>query len=346
MFDWYLDIVPLLTNTTTKSIDKGTKVSVPFRHFRPYPMIPNEQNNIRWSGNNTMKYNHQANHAEVNHTLVVDQYIYGAVNDNFGCYKWDIQTCQIVTTYTIPNACNNSLFAMEYISSTNVLLTGGENGELGIWDVKTNCLIDVINVNSIVELQKGSNIIMNNSNLLSSNQSRRLNINNNNNSSNHSSTSSRVWISTCIAWKDQWWIVGGGFHRPSEEYNSHNGYIAIFHGPTRTVLSCMTTVGQIQNISLYNPTMYNDNGSCIGNSATFDETHLIALSNTNYIYQWTNPLSVHVTPQQRVYCYTPSAYAVAVEKNNTINAMFAVGGVGSRIDIFDHSSQLCQQLTT
>jgi hypothetical protein len=344
VFDWYMDIIPLLTNTSTNKSHKGTMInlSVPFRHYHPYPMIPNVVNNNydRWKCNGATNHGRQTKYPEINHTIIVDEYIYGAVNDQFGCYKWDIHTGQIVTTYTMSSSCiNNYLYTMEYVSNTNELLTGGENGVLGIWDPKTNQYIDVIDVNVIVERPKNSNFSTNNSNPNSNHQSKRQK-----NNSSHNITSSRVWISECLVWKEQWWIVGGGFHRSrSDEYVSQNGYIAIFHGPTRALLSFVTTLGQIQSLTCYTPKNHKNNDTTENNSAIYDEAHLIALSNTNYIFKWTNPLSLHAAPQQRIYCHTPSAYSIAIETEHT---RFAIGGVGSTIDIFDTRFQLCEQVTT
>ena len=74
----------------------------------------------------------------------------------------------------------------------------------------------------------------------------------------------------------------------------------------------------------------------------------MALTNTNYIYSWTDPLSLTeaaVVPQ-KVWCHTPSAYTIATINHNGNPNLFAVGGVGATIDLYQGDMQQYMKLST
>jgi hypothetical protein len=318
-------------------------------------------NDTRWSGNGTTARKSMCppGYAEVNYTIIVEdaldsdrQYLYGVANDTFGCYKWNVETCQIVTTYTIPPVRNHNhistLYTMVYVQSTKELLMGGEDGQLQIWDTKTDQCRDVLNVNPMIvggaHAQNSSRIstsITNNTTVIPhqhsiiNNPTIQKDPNRGRPGTMNHQPSPQLYISACTVWNEQWWIIGGGFH----QYNStSSGYIAIIHGTTRSLLSFITTPYKIQQLLLPRSSTF-----CDPNSS--DNARLMALTNTSYTYTWTNPFALTdtaVTPQ-KVWSHTPSAYAIsAIDVTNTI----VVGGVGSVIDFYKNGTQLCMNLST
>ena len=274
-------------------------------------------------------------------------YVFGVANDTFGCYKWDFETCQIVTTYTIPPTTtrsiiqNTTLYTMVYIQSTKELIMGGEDGQLRIWDTQTDQCRDVLNVqmmtnssstitNHVLQIQNDTN------------RGRPTTMNPQlNGTSSSSTTSPQLYISTCKVWNEQWWIIGGGFHPSKHSISSSSsspGYIAIIHGPTRSLLSTLSTPYKIQQLFLYRPSTSNDPNA-------LEDTRLMALTNTNYTYSWKNPLALTdtTTVTQNVWCHTPSAYAISTIDHTS---MITVGGVGSVLDVYKDGTQLCRSLST
>ena len=173
LFNWQQDILPLLS-TQEHNQQYNT---VPFRHYRTYPTMQMPTNNPnRWSGSSiattvsagTMSH---PRYAEVNQTVIgVDDkggyFIYGVTNDTFGCYKWNLESCQISATYTLPHARNsiqvNNLYTMALNHNSKELLIGGEDGQLRIWDTRSDQYVDAVNDNVIVGVHcnggKGSSI--------------------------------------------------------------------------------------------------------------------------------------------------------------------------------------------
>jgi hypothetical protein len=315
--------------------------------------IPTNNTN-RWSGHiittrvlGAMMY--QPCYAEVNHTVIGEdgkgiQWLYGVANDTFGCYKWNLETCQIMTTYTIPSTRNinhfNNSYTMALNHNSKELLTGGEDGQLRIWDIATDLYVDVVNINLIV----GSTTDSIDPNRGRPNASSAL-------LQNSSSKLPQLYISACTIYKEQWWIIGGGFHHPHSSSSSsskavHHGYITIIHGTTRSILSFIRTPYKVQHLSFfYNSTTSSDN-------STLDRKRLMVFTNTNYIYGWTDPFTITDTTAtpQKIWCHTPSAYAMATtdhvpqHTNNTDNIM-VVGGIGSTIDVYNDNTQLYLKLT-
>jgi WD40 repeat protein len=143
--------------------------------------------------------------AEMNCFVVKENFMYGASGDAFGCYKWDLATGQIAATfhhmYYVPtpigvsrgaSTSENYYHAVELVPGTMLLLTGGEDGILGIWNTDTNQLVDIMNLNPLVSQC-----------VVSQDTSGHQRANNN---------ADVCWISCCIARDEQWWIIAGGLH--------------------------------------------------------------------------------------------------------------------------------------
>ena len=304
-------------------------------------------------------------YAEVNHAIIVAandgrRFLYGAANDAFGCYKWNFETGQIVATYTTTPG-SNSLSHMNHACYTltvfhndtkTELLIGGEDGQLQIWDIETDQYLDAMNVNDMVIVTtKGNSVTSNSNNHVTHNkdQNRARSITTGSTVMNGSSSATppQLWyISASTVWNEQWWIIGGGCHHCSSSplpLPSYHGFIAIIHGMTRSVLSFITTRYKIQQLSLV--TEYSTTSSDRSNSS--EGQSLMALTNTNYMNRWTNPLALtNAATSQKVWCHTPSAYAMATTTIDPTNSMIAVGGVGSDIDIFLGDAQPYMKLST
>jgi WD40 repeat protein len=193
ILDWNGDILP--------KINKNVHLSPTFqKQFRPFPS-PFEPS------------------IEVNDFVIHGNYLYGAAGDAFGCYKWDLATDKLVTTYK-STAGGGYLHTLDLVANSNLLLLGGEDGSLGIWDISQDKIVDTIDMNPSSSLQT---------------KKRRA---------------STRWISSCKARDENWWFVAGG-------RSSHNkgGFLSTLHGPTRSVVSTVNTIETPQQLALYGNTL-------------------------------------------------------------------------------------------
>jgi hypothetical protein len=383
ILDWDCDIAPLFYNNGTHRPKTTTTNScipfpeqhaiVPFRHYRPYPMV-SPISSLLWSGTTSSRKRSRnptdhrsvpmtsasSSYAEINHVVLLDNYMYGASGDAFGCYKWDLTTGQIVATYhhhnsydyyltkmqhssptSLRTTCtnqNNYLHTVEHVPDTNLILTGGEDGILGIWDTCTNQLVDTINVQQIV--YPGITNRVDGKVVVNPTSHRRGSHDDN----THVHGDVVGWISCCQARDEQWWIVAGGIHLPFQKNCGGNcGYIATFHGPTRTVLSISHTTGIIHQLTwYYDPT--ENNHIHRKTSATSGIQHMLAASNTHYVTSCENIFQLNSNSTHRIWCHSPSIYAMAAE--NACSARIAVGGVGPTLDLLEDGIRYSKQLST
>jgi WD40 repeat protein len=323
VIEWDTSILPLLTPDK-----QGATAVVPYRHYRSHPMIPSSAS--PWSGKRRVtSKDHRSTglpcFAEINCVAVDGDFMYGASGDTFGCYKWDLATGHIVATYHhmycvaalkgVPGIFGrkNYFHTVEVVIGTSVLLTGGEDGVLGIWNTDTNQLVDVMNLNPLVH----STIVAQDVNA-----QRRANKNSQNDED------SVCWISSCLARDEQWWIVAGGLHICD---CVSRGYVATIHGPTRTIRSIALTPGIIQQVALY-PKL------------SQGPQRVVAVANTHHVLYWDNLFQLHNGPSQSVWCHAPSIFAIAAEQSD--RPRVALGGVGSVVDVLEDGSRYSQQLRT
>jgi WD40 repeat protein len=295
ILDWETEIAPKIQRQQNKKHSNETCLqhhSVR-RQFKPYPS------------------SFEAS-IEVNDCMIHDTFLYGAAGDAFGCYKWDLETEKIVATYK--STRGGYLHMIERVPNSNLLLTGGEDGILGIWDTGTDKFVDAIDVNS-------SEAAMTSINVNSSLSSRPSNLKR---SAASASSNTTRWISSCKARDENWWTVAGG--------NGPNGggFISTWHGPSRSLIATVDTRETPQQLAFYSGA----NGS---------STTLLSVANESFVSHWQNPLSLENIPPQRVWCNQPSAYAVAVSQDG---CFIATGGVGSVVDIFEQGTQYGMQLST
>jgi WD40 repeat protein len=243
------------------------------------------------------------------------QFLYGAAGDAFGCYKWDIETEQIVATY-IGGGCIHSVdLIVPKNPSPILLLTGGVDGVLRIWDTSANKVVDSVDFGKEPKIDATS----------PQSQIRR--------STTNYRRHPNLWITSCRARDENWYIVAGG-------RRDRGGFVATWHAPTKSLVSFVATYESIQNLAFYK------------NSATLlsvaNESFIshwknpLTLVSTNDdddddTSRMTSPV------RQRVWTNQPSVYAVAVlDSANRI----ATGGVGSTVDVFERGTQCGIQLST
>jgi WD40 repeat protein len=290
ILDWETEILPKIQKVQKKRSNEINLLQHTVRRqFKPYPSA--------WEP-----------FVEVNDVVVQGNYVFGAAGAAFGCYKWDLETEKVVTTYKPTRG--GYLHTVDRVpDDSNLLLTGGEDGILGIWDTATDKRVDSIDVNeavtsSITGISQPPH------------QKRRTAV---------SGSESSRWISSCKARDESWWTVAGG-------YNNTGGFVSTWHGPTRSLVSTVETQETPQQLAFYD----NDNS-----------TTLLSVANESYVSHWKNPLSLCEDDgeprRQRVWCNQPSAYAVTVSQDGR---RIATGGVGSVVDIFEQGTQYGMQLST
>lgn len=136
----------------------------------------------------------------VNDLCVVGDFVFGAVSDEFGCYRFRsngaVKACSLGGNW-------QSVCA---VPGTNLLLGGGENGIVCVYDCAQDKVEGEINLN---ERHHSSGTPRSNSNR------------------------SSKWISSLVA-GDTWWIVGGGVTSKS---GRDTGFLISLHGPTQSVVA-------------------------------------------------------------------------------------------------------------
>jgi hypothetical protein len=326
VIDWDTDVLPLLNKDAPQK--PAVTTVVPYRHYRSHPVIPSSFS-FQWGRKcgaplKDFRSTFLPCFAEINCIALDGNFMYGASGDAFGCYKWDLITGQIVANYhhmyclqALKGAPRNSgrinyFHTVELVNGTSILLTGGEDGILGIWNTDTNLLVDTMNLNPLVSRSVVAQDVSG---------QRRV-------SKNTVSDENVCWISCCLARDEQWWIVAGGLHVSD---GVSRGYVTTIHGPTRAVRSIALTPGIIQQVALH-PIM-------------LEGPHqLVAVSNTHHVWYWDNIFQLRDGPSQSVWCHAPSVFAIATEQGD--RPRVALGGVGSQVDVLDDGGRYSQQLFT
>jgi WD40 repeat protein len=212
--------------TFLERLDKGETVRrLPLVHFQPYPSATDRT-------------------VEVNDFTIQGNNVYGAVGDKFGCYKWCLETQTLVTTYQNPKQ-QGYLHTIQSLSTptcrSNLIMTGGEDGIISLWDHKIDKLVDQINLNEVEAMRSAPVFVC-----------------------GESSSDNKKWISSCAVLDDQWWSVAGGREKDG-------GFIATFSAPTRTLVALkevretphaicftsdrsLTTIANDKAISYWHPT--------------------------------------------------------------------------------------------
>ncbi|GAX22263.1 hypothetical protein FisN_25Lh073 [Fistulifera solaris] len=231
---------------------------------------------------------------DVNDTCFQNGCLFGAAGDNFGCYKWDVATGKLITTYP-----SKFLQTLTLVPDTNLLLTGGEEGVLSLWDTQQDRRVDQLEIP--YPSSKGSTNSIEKRGALPNCQTR---------------------LTCSIARDENWWTIGGErihtLNMRQQSVSDKGGFLATFHGPTRSIVSQLELRETPQKLSFV------DN----------NKNTLISVANESYVSHFQNPLALE--NPERVWCHSPSVFAAAVSENGIL----AVAGVGSTIDLYRNQTEL------
>ncbi|GAX18096.1 hypothetical protein FisN_25Hh073 [Fistulifera solaris] len=236
---------------------------------------------------------------EVNDTCFQNGCLFGAAGDDFGCYKWDVAIGKLITTYP-----SKFLQTLTLVPNTNLLLTGGEEGVLNLWDTQQDHRVDQLEI-PVPSSNASTNPIEKRGALPINFQTR---------------------LTCSIARDENWWIIGGershARNLRQQSVSDKSGFLATFHGPTRSIVSQLELRETPQKLA------FGDNNKNI----------LISVANESYVSHFQNPLALE--NPERVWCHAPSVFAAAVSEQGIL----AVAGVGSTIDLYRNQTELIQTL--
>lgn len=226
IFDWNKQILPFL---------ESGRPNVPNLPITPISrFVPNPSAN--------------EGKVEINDVQIQAHHIYGAAGDSFGCYKWDLTKETLVTTYQSPH--RGYLHALALTAPCNqrsLLLMGGEDGALSIYDTAHDKLVDAIDLS---------------------------NSKNTNSNAVRPRTCPKRWISSCETISDdQWWAVAGGSMR--------GGFLATIHAPTRSVVAELGTNACMQKLASWQHTVIsvgNDGMTTHWNPFSLEQTQCVQSS--------------------------------------------------------------------
>ena len=324
-----------------------------------------------------------------------DEVLYGAVGDAFGCYKWNLETQQVVKTYTPSvstslgvrrtNSGGGYLHTMQLVPSLNEsssspssqwLLTGGEDGVLGIWDVHHDRLVDQLDLNSLeatTSTTATGNSTGGGNGAAQTKKKGRTAV-------GAGGRSGGRWISSIVQVQDSWWTIGGGHHSssspPPPNHHLHNvvgggvhaggggGFLATFHAPTRSWIQCTATPHAIHQLATTSPS---SSGRSHASNRSSNSNTVLSVSNGTVSF-WSslsatsrncahddsnaatlsfwNPWNLD-EPERQVWCSpSASAYAVATTRrpegfddDGDGDWLAAVGGIGTSVDLLDRQTQ-------
>lgn len=251
--------------------------------------------------------------------------LYAATSDTFGCYIWDLlqrrppQTLNCGPTRTLTITRNECLLlgnASATIDSgqlptktnnasatltTTIKKIAGKSAtptmsvttsQLSVWDITAQTKIDVLSLPD-----PGS-------------------------------------VLSCIQCLDDWWIVGGLYPvRPttsaaampvvSNHSTCHAGFIAVWHGPTRSLVSHVHTRELIQHLSL---------------TESPRKLGLLSVGNEPILSIWEDPWSLEDNHRQRMAC--PPILSGHCVRQHTSTGVLAVAGIGYGISLLDSEMQI------
>jgi len=254
--------------------------------------------------------------------------LYGAAGDLFGGYVWDLDSSKLLGTLggfvrefgtkghsdylhsikSIPPTCSAS-------GSNYCVLTGSEDGQVGIWDGKQQKLIEMLDC----KLEMNNHC-----------QSYSSDIVPYAGAATSWSVSTSLWVS-CLDVSDNgnWIAVGGGADHnlngavgskslssrgnANKSIVSDNGFVAIWNLPTRSISSGYATSETIHQL-IYHP----------------KDNYIVSVGNEGVVSFW-NKADVSIGKIKRSWLKLPSAYSISINQHNRLTV---VGGVGPTIDCF------------
>jgi hypothetical protein len=288
------ELLPIDTNDKSNTAAPSSSSDTPIprlAHYRPYPSP------CSLSGPSS-----------VQQVALCQSTLWAATRDAYGCYKWDLETQQLVRHIEAPYSST-----VAYLPGSHpVVLTGSSrNGILRIWDPQHDQLVDAIPIvaNGSTGSSKSSESLTKKPRI-----PRKANTGVTDASTTRTTATSIASCGPAMRDSEEWWCVAGGNNIGS------GGYLSTWHAPTRTCLAHVSTDDCPWRVV---PTI----------------TSLVSVGNTARVRQWSS-LSLHETTPPMA-CSAKAGHAIAVAPDGRM----AVGGVGRTIDIYEASTVCVYTLT-
>lgn len=247
-----------------------------------------------------------------------DGVLFGAAGDAFGCYQWDLGSERLLGTFGgagRPEGCGHRdyLHVVKAIqdndgTESRYVVTGGEDGNMGLWNGKDRKLIEMMNMQTTMD--KNKSLITSNDATTSSYRGFL-----NSTSSSHWNSGSNLWVSSMDTNGDWLAVCGGSETGTSNSLTSKpcpsSGFVTLWHLPTRTFTSGCITRESVNAVA------YNQFSNCFvtgGNECRISwwETARAARAGRS----WSTP---------------PATYTISVEPESNL---MIVGGSGGVLDRF------------
>lgn len=239
-----------------------------------------------------------------------DECLYAASGDAFGCYKWDTHKEELLYTYGSPKRGHLNTVKVLPSSRTagghSLLLLGGEDGCMAVWDRKKQKLIESIDIKKA----------MNKNPLLMGSTDAK-----NDNAFTPWKDSSNLWTSHIQSSpsSSSWWNVCGG----ASDGGTRGGYVTSWHAPTRSLASgCATRESPLRM------------------AFREDSSSLATVANEGVVSYWKSPMQMERSG--RFWCTPPCAHAIEVRNSD---GWTAVAGVGNTIDLFENQGSKLYSLS-
>jgi hypothetical protein len=300
--------------TVTKNTATTPAKLKPISTMHPYPissLIPTEVNRISYDK--------------------VTGYLYGACGDSFGGTIWDINTnsllgtlgggalgvdCQRGQKQQLHNQQSNYLLTIKIAdskidASNHLVLTGGDNGQIGVWNRKESKLIQMINIKSaLIECHT----------MNTNDEKRGLVFTSSDSKSTFShikaNNSSSFWVSSIdVDESCEWAVISGGIEYGKKSDKLDNGYLALMNLQTRKFSTCSTTRETINDVAFHSPS-----------------NKILSVGNNNIVSYW-NQSDLSKGRIGNAWVSSPSSFSIAIQ-NKT--GMVAIAGVGNLIDCYSH----------
>ena len=261
--------------------------------------------------------------------------------------KFDIETKKCVSKYKNPSSTNGSFLSLAATNSTTRNLhpvnratiglmrpmsnTAGNNplllvgsptsGKILIWDVGNDQGMDSLDVGQAIASSSSPAADSFSSNISPSKMSKKSTFYGRSSSPTPPTVQHQPRI-TAMNLSEHWWTIAGG--KSGGPYQSlEGGFIATFHGPSRSLVTCTTTRECIQHIASL---------SVIDEHA--NDSRLVTVANEGVVSYWDSTYSLQRT--HRVWTSPQSSKSVAVlpwTNDGPNDTTVAVGGVGPTVDI-------------
>jgi len=268
--------------------------------------------------------------------LVEDGHLYAAVDETDEIYKWNLSSHELIRVYKPGKSSASCIRAMTTtriptdLSSddlhapdssdaptttpSSVLLAGGDDGLLTLWDYENDRQVETIDINTAIpdddsQQQKKTTKFV---------------------ARSKPSVSHRKSIACIAATQDgNWWVVAGTrltrtATATAEASQSEGGYVASFYAPTRSLVAYEETLETPNRLKFLGGT----NVVSVANEAVVTRRQCPSLHRVN-----------------RVCCQVPCAYSIALAPPTQTppaaptDELVAIGGVGGTVDLFDGTEQ-------